>query len=310
MDHILIVDDTPVNIKILNDLLRDRYRISFATDGETALEIVDRELPDLILLDIMMPDVDGYEVCERLKSSEKTAHIPVIFVTAKTQVEDEQKGLELGAVDYITKPISPPITVARIRNHLELKQARDHLEEQVALRTLELAKKVRELESRDRLVQLQMQSPDIITAGQEITKEVAGVIEAESLCLLFPENQSDTLQYEDIYTISNGRMGDCQTELKTEAAMELATKAYQEKKLHLGDHDLLASPMLYQEDVFGVILVNIKIDGDKNRSEIADTLWRMSNEAALVLRMAYFSDDIDNERVDFDALFEIGEKNL
>jgi len=136
--RILIVDDTPANIKILNDLLRDTYRVSVATNGADALELISNEPPDLILLDIMMPEMDGYEVCQRLKDNESTRDIPVIFVTAMGEVEDETRGLELGVVDYITKPISPPIVLARIKNHLDLKEIRDNLEDLVAERTKEL----------------------------------------------------------------------------------------------------------------------------------------------------------------------------
>ncbi|MBF0203708.1 MAG: response regulator [Desulfamplus sp.] len=128
--NILIIDDTEANIDILVDTLGDDYEVSVAMDGESAIEDVRTNPPDLILLDIMMPGIDGYEVCRRLKADEKTKDIPIIFITALSQVEDETKGLKLGAVDYITKPISPPIVKARVENHLELKQARENLERQ------------------------------------------------------------------------------------------------------------------------------------------------------------------------------------
>jgi putative two-component system response regulator len=125
---ILIVDDTPGNIAILNSFLGDLYRTKAAITGAEALVMaVGKEAPDLILLDIMMPDMDGYEVCRALKRDKRTVDIPVIFLTAKSSVQDEQKGLELGAVDYITKPPSPPIVMARIRTHLYLKSVRDFL---------------------------------------------------------------------------------------------------------------------------------------------------------------------------------------
>ena len=108
---ILVVDDTPDNLALMSSLLKDSYRVKLANHGEKALKIAASESPpDLILLDIMMPDLDGYQVCERLKADPGTRDIPVIFLTAKTEVEDEQHGLALGAVDYITKPISPPLS--------------------------------------------------------------------------------------------------------------------------------------------------------------------------------------------------------
>lgn len=120
---ILVVDDTPDNLTLMNNLLKGDYHVRIANSGEKALKIAaSNPPPDLILLDIMMPDMDGYEVCQRLKRDPRTMHIPVIFITAKTEEEDERKGLELGAVDYITKPISPPIVMARVKNHLALQE--------------------------------------------------------------------------------------------------------------------------------------------------------------------------------------------
>lgn len=127
---ILVVDDTPENLTLMNNLLKDHYKVKVATNGENALKIgYSDSPPDLILLDIMMPGMDGYEVCRRLKNSPLSSHIPVIFLTAKSEMEDEKKGLELGAADYITKPISPPIVLARVKNHLALKALSDILQE-------------------------------------------------------------------------------------------------------------------------------------------------------------------------------------
>ncbi|HYY15552.1 MAG TPA: diguanylate cyclase, partial [Gammaproteobacteria bacterium] len=138
---ILVIDDTPANIQILHAVLRNAHTIFFATSGRDGIGMAQREAPDLILLDIMMPEMDGYEVCAELKSDPRTSQIPVIFITAMGSEEDEAKGLACGAVDYITKPISPPIVQARVRSHLELKRHRDALEEL----THELEKKNREL---------------------------------------------------------------------------------------------------------------------------------------------------------------------
>lgn len=136
---ILVVDDTETNIDILMETLEDEYDIRVALDGEAALENVAEDKPDLILLDIMMPGMDGYEVCRRLKDDPFTHDIPVIFLTAMTEEQNEAKGLALGAVDYVTKPFSPELVKARVSNQLELKKHQDHLQELVALRTKELA---------------------------------------------------------------------------------------------------------------------------------------------------------------------------
>ncbi|NEX21341.1 two-component system response regulator [Thiorhodococcus mannitoliphagus] len=136
---VLVVDDTPENIDVLSGALRGDYKIKVAASGETALRIAAGEpKPDIVLLDIMMPEMDGYEVCRRLKANPVTARIPVIFITAKAEVSDEQRGFELGAVDYITKPISPPIVRARVRTQLALYDQRRELEKIVAERTSEL----------------------------------------------------------------------------------------------------------------------------------------------------------------------------
>ena len=136
---VLVVDDTPDNIKILNGILRSDYKVKAALSGEKALDIAQSESqPDIILLDIMMPEMDGYEVCRKLKNNPTTEKIPIIFVTAMSEIEDEKKGLELGAVDYITKPVSPAIVLARIRTHLALYDQSRELERKVQERTEEL----------------------------------------------------------------------------------------------------------------------------------------------------------------------------
>ena len=136
---VLIVDDVPENIHILMETLKDEFSLVAATGGEKALRLARGEVPpDLILLDVMMPGMGGYEVCAHLKADPKTASIPVIFLTALSQEEDEAQGLKLGAVDYVTKPFRPALVKARVRNQLELKHHRDRLEEAVRERTREL----------------------------------------------------------------------------------------------------------------------------------------------------------------------------
>ncbi|WP_076589921.1 response regulator [Vibrio ostreicida] len=138
---ILVVDDIPDNIHTLSGILADEFKIKAATSGEKALKLaVSSPRPHLILLDIMMPDMDGYEVCQRLKSNPLTLDIPVIFVTAKAEIVDEQKGFEMGAVDYITKPVSPPIVKARVKTHIALYDQNLALSVQVEQRTEQLAR--------------------------------------------------------------------------------------------------------------------------------------------------------------------------
>ncbi len=125
---LLVVDDAPSNLAILTESLRSEFDVRIANSGPEALRLVHETPPDLVLLDILMPDMDGYEVCRRLKAATSTRHIPVIFLTAKGNVADETLGLAIGAVDYIVKPISIPIVQARVRTHVELKRRGDLLE--------------------------------------------------------------------------------------------------------------------------------------------------------------------------------------
>ncbi len=137
---ILIVDDIPTNIDVLTQLLMEDYKMVCATNGELAVKLAKSSLPDLILLDIMMPEMDGYEVCRELKLDETTKDIPVIFLTAKKGEEDKIKGLEIGAVDYISKPFNPVFLKHKVRIHMELKLHRDNLEDLVHERTREISK--------------------------------------------------------------------------------------------------------------------------------------------------------------------------
>ncbi len=117
---LLLVDDEANNLQVLKNILQSHYRLIYARDGERALLLAEKEHPDLILLDIMMPGLSGYDVCQRLKEAADTRHIPVIFISALSESDDEAKGLELGAVDYISKPVNPAIVRARVKNHLSL----------------------------------------------------------------------------------------------------------------------------------------------------------------------------------------------
>lgn len=143
---ILVIDDTPDNLSLMQAVLKDKYKVKGANNGEKGLRIAASETPpDLILLDIMMPGIDGYEVCRRLKADAVTREIPVIFLTAKSEVDDEQLGLEIGAVDYITKPVSPPIVLARVHTQLMLKASADFLRDKNAFLEAEVAKRTREV---------------------------------------------------------------------------------------------------------------------------------------------------------------------
>lgn len=143
---ILIIDDSPDIINLISGLLKNSYKVKAANNGERGLKVAQSDNTiDLILLDIMMPGISGFEVCEQLKANDNTSETPVIFLTAMTNAEDEQRGLVLGAVDYITKPISPAILLARVENHLKIKAANDFLKDKSVFLEAEIAKRSKEI---------------------------------------------------------------------------------------------------------------------------------------------------------------------
>jgi putative two-component system response regulator len=143
---ILVVDDSPDSLELISSELMKYYEVHVATDGVRCLELASRvRRPDLILLDVMMPGMDGYEVCRRLKANPDTADIPVLFLSGRTAAEDERIGLEIGAEDYLAKPVNPAVMLARVRAHLRLKAAADYLRDQNSFLEREVARRVREL---------------------------------------------------------------------------------------------------------------------------------------------------------------------
>jgi putative two-component system response regulator len=146
---LLLVDDTPSNLDTLREILSGAYSLRVALDGQRALDIAASDpQPALILLDVMMPKMDGYEVCRRLKRNPSTSHIPVIFVTAMGETEDETRGFDAGGVDYVIKPVSPPVVRARVKTHLSLANQKRHLAQLVDERTAQLARTQREIVNR------------------------------------------------------------------------------------------------------------------------------------------------------------------
>ncbi len=146
-DYVLIVDDDPMNIRVLGNTLKEEFQVRFAKSGIEALEMIRLSVPpELILLDIMMPEMDGYNVCEALKKDVRTKHIPVIFVTARDKPEDQYRGFLLGAVDYVTKPFNQEIVAARVRAHVALKRYRDQLENHISSINMKLLDRQRELD--------------------------------------------------------------------------------------------------------------------------------------------------------------------
>ncbi len=181
--RVLVVDDSPSNIRILNDILKDEYTVMVAISGEQAISIATQHQPDIILLDIIMPGMNGYHVCKHLKENPITSDIPIIFVTFKNDIEDEERGFQAGAVDYIARPLSPPIVKARVKNHLMLKQHINELRN--GQKELEKAKLIAEAANRTK-------SEFLATMSHEIRTPMNGVIGLTDL--LFTTDLSD-VQY-------------------------------------------------------------------------------------------------------------------
>ncbi len=202
-ETILIVDDTPANVQVLMEMLGQRlYKTLVAIDGESALEQIQHFKPSLVLMDVMMPGINGYEACQRLKANPETASIPVIFITSLNEPEEKIKGLRLGAVDYISKPFHAEEVLSRIDTHLHLKQLQEHLEQQVALRTRELSEALQQVEDlKNRLeaendylreeIKLDHNFEEIISqsrAYQQVLKKVQQVAPTNSTALIFGES--------------------------------------------------------------------------------------------------------------------------
>lgn len=227
---ILVVDDERLNLNVLSDLLRQDYKVILAKNGNQALDRVNTDNPpDLILLDVVMPEIDGYEVLRKVKEKEQTKNIPVIFITALDSKQDEARGLEMGAVDYIRKPFHPPIVKARIKNHLTIVRQRklleglanlDGLTEMPNRRSFEIAleKEWRRCLRAGKILSLALLDVDCFkqyndnyghTAGDEVLKKVAGVLidetkrpadmsaryGGEEFVILLPETDSEGARY-------------------------------------------------------------------------------------------------------------------
>lgn len=311
---ILVVDDLPENIDVLSEILSSEYTIKAAVKGEKALEIAATEpYPDLVLLDIMMPGMDGYEVCQQLKDNEKTRNIPVIFVTAMSDVTDEARGFEVGSVDYVTKPISPVTLKARVKTHIDLKQARDHLEELVDAKTKELqrvnaklARQVKMMQGRDHLIHFQMKGPTMREAFHEICLVVQKVLGIERVIIFQPDEQGQLIAEILLTktTINQPLLKPESSDLSPASALVLAAKSFQKEQLVLGEPCEAAVPIMYNHDKIGVLWVeNSKIL--PLQKDDLNALFRLSTEAALVLRAAQVTEDIVGDRINLEELMHL-----
>jgi len=225
---ILAVDDTEINLDILVGILKE-YDVIPALSGKDALQIVREELVDLILLDINMPDMDGFEVCKRLKADEQTKHIPVIFVTVKQGEQDIKQGFELGIADYVAKPFRPTELLGRITTHLELKRYRDHLEDLVKERTEDLMKAKEQAEASEKA-----KSEFLANISHELRTPMHHVLSYSYLGRKrFNTSNDMTLDCFDNITDAGNRMMDLVDNLLDISKLESGQVDYQMKKIDL-----------------------------------------------------------------------------
>lgn len=324
-DRILIVDDTLQNIQVLGTILREQqYQINVAQNGLQALELVAKVIPDLILLDIMMPELDGFATCERLKEDEKTRDIPVIFLTAKAEVDDIVRGFELGAVDYVTKPFNPTELLARVRTHLtmqrlrrELKVYNEQLEEIVAERTTELQRahrelqvKVRELDGRDRLGNAQMMLKSVDQAYETIMEVVRDVLRVEQVRIYRPTADGVHLSLKAALGADRDGAIQLPEDLEGEPALAIAdetptAQTFSDGKPRYGTDGEAVVPVLYQDEPIGALVVVGLNSEDAVSGEMRETLWRLGREAALLLHTIEMNAQFESGDVDVSALLDL-----
>lgn len=324
--RILIVDDTLQNIQVLGTVLREEnYQINVAQNGLQALDVVAKVPPDLILLDVMMPELDGFETCKRLKADESTCDIPVIFLTAKVETEDIVHGFELGAVDYVTKPFNATELLARVHTHLEIQRLRrelevynEQLEQKVEERTAEvraahvvLQRQVKELEGRDRLSHAQMSADSHEVAYQEILQVVSEVLSPESVTIYRPDDAGQVLQMVAAVGLAGAGVLQQAEDLSDQATVSVADgsvigSAFADTRPG-SENAHAAVPILYGEQSIGVIAVDGLAGEEDERQSALETLWRLGREAALVVHTVEMNTELESGDFDVSALLDIEE---
>jgi len=299
-ERILVVDDTKTNLQILVQALRDEYKLGVATDGEKALGYVRDHRVDLILLDIMMPGIDGYEVCRRLKVDETTRSIPIIFITAMDHVQEKARGFDLGAVDYITKPFDIIEVKARVRTHLKIEHYQRELErrnQQLEHAQQQLRIQVRELEGIDRLVRYQMEVESVVAAQREVLSVVRTVLRAQQAALYMLDEAGEVLE------LTAGEAAPRQLNVrKNDSAI---ARACVERTAQADGAGGGASPLLYGQKLAGVLWVGSTDETEVSGEMSLPTLWRLAAESAVVLNAAQMVEDLESGQLQVERLLDM-----
>lgn len=318
-DLILIVDDVVKNIQELEVVLRDNnYNLVVAQDGGQALAVGLKTMPDLILLNVMMPVMDGFEACKHFKENEKTRDIPIIFLTTQNDPDDIAKGFNLGAVDYVTKPFNSTELLARVKTHLTLHKLQQRLEHLVEERTAQLSDahrklqhQVRELNARDQMVQLQMSGLELERVHQTIVGLTKGVVNAAKVALYCVDEKEQQLIVKAACGLLEEDVFLSASELANEAALSLGNtqsaivKTFHDHKPRIEDGVMV--PILFDEKVLGVLWIDSLDQAELSEKEELEALWRLGQEAALVLDAAQMSVDLEAGDLEIDSLFNLEE---
>ena len=300
--RVLIVDDTRSNITILVQALRTLYQLGAATSGDQALKYVAAHSPDLILLDVMMPDMDGYEVCQRLKASPKTRAIPVIFITALDEIENKTRGFDVGAVDYITKPFEIAEVQARVRTHLDVVRYKRELEKQnreLRRAHAQLEFQILELEARDQLVHAQMSVTTSTEACEIILHAVQQVLGCPRAAAYLPDESGEWLR--SVAQLGDGELPD---RLNCTAEDHLATRACTRAEPQSGESGEVAVPLQFRRKPLAVLWIE-DMPGIDDREQGLHSLWRLASEGTLVLRAGRLAEELESGDLDVSALLDM-----
>lgn len=309
--RILIVDDTVKNIQVLGTILKQEgYQLNVAQNGKQALDVVGKVKPDLILLDVMMPEMDGFEACGHLKANPETADIPVIFLTAKIETEDIVKGFELGAVDYVTKPFNPTELLKRVDTHLSLYHLRRKLEDLVAERTAHLQHRVRELDARDKLMHLQSSTESLLEGYEAILQVVEDVFKVDQAMIYRLDSSETTLTVKAALGLEASGVIQDETEVGAQAPVDtqsdaLVAQAFREQKPVMDDQSGVATPVLHEENILGILWVNTLGNAELDVDAELEAFWRIGLEAGLVIQAAQVTEDLETGEIDVSALLNL-----
>lgn len=296
-ERILVVDDTKTNLQILVQALRDDYKLGVATDGEKALQYVRDHHTDLILLDIMMPGIDGYEVCARLKADEKTRSIPIIFITAMDHVQEKARGFDLGGVDYITKPFEIIEVKARVRTHLNIEcyqRALEQRNQELERAQQQLRIQVRELEGIDRLVRYQMEVESVDAAQREIISVVRTVLGIQQVALYRLDEAGEVLQ------LAAGEAASQQLSVRENDSA--IVRSCVERNAQSDGAGGGAAPLLYGQKMVGVLWVGPTGEVEANGKMLLQMLWRLAAESAVVLNAAQMVEELESGQLQVERL--------